>query len=199
VYSVIGKLQPGGDNLAWSFCLAGTARGLYVDATRAIYAANQTGSAATLTKLAPEAARVLYSVSIPFAEARATTVGQNGSLYVGGVAKSGFEATQGAFQSTCSYAADCGFIAKLAPTGVIEYATYTGTNHINSIAVNSRGEVWATGSSLATGFSYSRGNVTFGIGVLVKFSSSGTRESLLTGFAGGICYSQVSTGKDSLF
>jgi hypothetical protein len=33
VYSVIGKLQPRGDGLAWSVCLAGTARGLYVDMT----------------------------------------------------------------------------------------------------------------------------------------------------------------------
>lgn len=195
VYSVIGKLQPRGDNLAWSVCLAGTARGLYVDTTGAIYAASQTGTAATMTKLAPEAAKVLYSVSIPFVDARTMTVGQDGSLYVAGIANPGFAATQGAYQAVCRYASDCGFLAKLAPAGVIEYATYSGTNHINSIAVNSHSEAWITGSSRAFGFSYSQGNVTFGIGVLAKFNSNGIQLYNDSWFAGGICYQTVYEGE----
>ena len=195
VDSVIGKLQPRGDTLAWSVCLAGTARGLYVDTTGAIYAANQTGIAATLTKLAPDASKVLYSVSIPFVDARTMTVGQDGSLYVAGVANPGFATTQGAYETACHYASDCGFLARLSPEGAIEYATYSDTKHINSIAVNSHGEAWITGSSTATGFSYSKGDVTFGVGVLAKFSSNGTQLYAGTWFSGGICSQEVYAGE----
>ena len=196
VYSVIGKLRPQGDSLAWSVCLAGIARGLYVDSTGTIYAANQIGTAATLTKLAPDAAKVLYWVSIPFVDARTMSVGQDGSLYVAGVANPGFATTQGAYQTACRYAADCGFLARLTPAGVIEYATYSDTSHINSIAVNSHGEAWITGSSSTNGFSYSQGNVTFGVGVLAKFSSNGAQMMYAdTQFVGGICFSHVYTGE----
>src|SRR6185437_10699727 len=129
-------------SFAWSICLPGTARGLSVDAAGAIYAANQTGAAATLTKLAPDAAKVLYSVSIPVSDPRAFAVGKDGSLYVAGVATPGFATTQGAFQPACTAASDCGFIAKLSAAGAVEYATYSGSNHINSIALNSHDEVW---------------------------------------------------------
>ncbi len=196
VYSVIGKLQPQGDSLAWSVCLAGTARGLYVDATGAIYAANQTGTAATLTKLAPDAAKVLYSVSIPFVDVRAMSVGQDGSLYVAGVANPGFATTPGAYQAACRYASDCGFLARLGPAGVIEYATYSDTSHINSIAVNSHGEAWVTGSLSTNGFSYSPGNVTFSTGILAKFSSNGAQMMYADiQFVGGSCFSHVYTGE----
>jgi uncharacterized protein (TIGR03437 family) len=196
VYSVIGKLQPQGDSLAWSVCLAGTSRGLYVDSTGTIYAANQTGTAATLTKLASDAAKVLYSVSIPFVDARTMSVGQDGSLYVAGVGNPGFATTPGAYQASCRYASDCGFLARLTPAGVIEYATYSDTSHINSIAVNSHGEAWITGSLSTNGFSYSPGNVIFGLGVLAKFSSNGAQMMYAdTQFVGGTCFSHVYTGE----
>jgi hypothetical protein len=81
-------------------------------------------------------------------------VGQDGSLYLAGIANAGFTTTQGASQATCRYASDCGFLARLDPAGVIEYATYSNTSHVNSIAVNSHGEAWITGSLSSNGFSY---------------------------------------------
>jgi uncharacterized protein (TIGR03437 family) len=194
-YRLIGKLRPHGDSLAWSVCLPGATRGLYVDTAGAVYSANQNGGSAILTKLAPDAQKVLYSVSIPFADARTITVGQDGSLYVAGVGNPGFAATNGAFQATCRYASDCGFLAKLSPAGVIEFATYSDTNHINSIAVDSHGEAWITGSKTVNGFSYTQGQVTIGIGVLAKFSSSGTLLSTQEAFTGGICYQNIFNGE----
>ena len=159
--------------------------------------ANQTSGAAVLTKLAPDAAKVLYSTSISFMAVQGIAVDRNGNLYAGGVARPGFAPTQEAYQSTCDPTSNCGVLVKLGQTGAVQYATYSGTGPVNALAVNSHGEVWITGSSPTLAGAPPGPTFNLTASVIAKFSSDGGQRPVTVEFGAGICYSNGYSGSGS--
>jgi uncharacterized protein (TIGR03437 family) len=164
IYGTISKLQPAGDTIAWTACLPGDVAGLVVASDGSIYVANSDytygygseGSylvplSSTVTKLAPNAATVVYSTSIPSAKATTIAADSAGNIYVAGEAGPGLPTTPGAnmpsLNCSSSTTTTCvgGFLAKLDQKGAIQFATYH-PYAANGIAVDSHGAIWITGT-----------------------------------------------------
>ncbi len=85
----------------------------------------------------------------------------NNAVIGGYVSGTNFPATTGAFQTTTSGGIE-GFIAKLNPTGSsVVYGTYLGgglqSDRVNGLAVDSTGNIYATGQTQNTGFPVTTG------------------------------------------
>ena len=179
VYGSVAKLQPGGDGTVWTACLPGAVGGLAVDASGSIYLANNRNGAVAVTKLTPDASKIIYSSSIAAAVSSSMTVDRAGNAYITGAATPGLPTTPGAVQPALNCgAADStcrgGFVVKLSPAGGIEYATYW-PNPANAIAVNSHGEAWITGT----------GSSPYGSSSFVAKLGSGGQLLSSRGFGGG--------------
>lgn len=123
----------------------------------------------------------------------AIAVSANGAAYVAGsTASTDFPVTQLAPQKTFrGGTSDC-FVAKLDPTGAtLQYASYLGGENIDvckSIAVDSAGQTFVTGTTLSAGFptvAAFKPNLTGGSDAfLAKFSAAGDR-LLFSTYLGG--------------
>jgi uncharacterized protein (TIGR03437 family) len=146
------KLTPKGDRVVYQNTLAFQASLLAVDPAGNVYL----GGGNVVQKLGADGATVAYT----------TTIGQNltltglaadatGRAYVTGAASgTGFEATPGALQQTPASSAGGpdAFVARLKPSGAIDYATYLGGG---SQALPAGIAADATGAAYVTGFAYS--------------------------------------------
>lgn len=154
----VAKLNPGATSIVWSVCLPGVLGGKVVPAANGnvFVLVNQ-----TVTVLAADASRILYSVPVPFAIDMA--VDSAGNAYVAGAASGGLATTRGAYQTLLAPGncpdkfgnpAPCSdaVVMKLNPQGAVVYATYlggSGTDWANGIGVDSKGDAWITGNTLS--------------------------------------------------
>ncbi len=118
-----------------------------------------------LAKLTPDGSKLTWATYLaPSASSQAgltistMALGGDGSVIVGGTAPIGLTVTSGALQSSLpDPASEGGFVAQLDSLGQrLVFATYLGSNtpvtdqsivNVNSIALDARGTIWATGGS----------------------------------------------------
>lgn len=184
VYGSITKLRPNGTGTVWTACLPGAVGGLALDGAGNIYVASNENGALIVTKLPPDASRIIYSTSILAATSTSLAVDQAGNAYIVGAAALGLPTTPGAYEPSppCS-AANSGctnaFVAKLGAAGAMQYATYYGDAPANALAADSHGEVWVTGTSPVT---------VDGSGSFVGKLDANGHPLFSTGFGGGLAF-----------
>ena len=101
----------------------------------------------------------------PYGAVNAIAVDASGNAYVtGGNSRTGFPTTPGAFQTTCTGGCSnngSAFVSKLNPSGsALIYSTYlngTGGSYGDSIAVDSAGDAYVTGSTYSPDFPITTG------------------------------------------
>jgi hypothetical protein len=113
---------------------------------------------AFVTRLSPDGTSIVYTVVFgggSLDSARTLTVDAAGNAYVGGsTGGQGFPVTQGAFRTAFGGVED-GYIARFTPTGDLAWATYLGgsaTDIVLALALDSGGNVYATGHTGSTNF-----------------------------------------------
>ncbi len=87
--------------------------------------------------------------------ARGIVLDSTGNAYITGVTASTDFPVMAAFQATRSGTSDDAFVTKVSTAGALVYSTYlggTGTDHGSSIAVDSAGTAYVTGSTSSTNF-----------------------------------------------
>jgi hypothetical protein len=106
-----------------------------------------------VTKLNPAGDAILYSTYLGgsgFSTGRAIAVDSVGSAYVtGNIGEGDFPTTPGAFMTTCAQPCNTPFVTKFLTTGELEFSTFMGGSNTagNSIAVDSSGEAYITGTT----------------------------------------------------
>ena len=188
--TVVTKLWPRGDGIAWMTCLPGLTAGIAVDDAGSVYVTSNLDGAANVTKLSSIDARVIYSKSISSAAADDIAVDRDGSAYIAGAATASFATTPGAYigqTPACSVATprcSAGFVAKLSGTGAIQFATFVG-GLTSAIAVDRQKAVLIAGT-----FEYVQqfGSGYWTNGFVQKIDSSGGKLLLSTGVNGGLYF-----------
>ncbi len=194
----VTKLDPSGTGIVWSVCLTVLSGGpIALDASGSIYVlgTDYQSAASAVTKLTPNADRIVYSISIP-ALGVGMAVDPSGNVYVAGAAAPGLPTTSGAYQTTPS----CGlgetmpcadaFVLKLDPAGAVVYETYLGTSGgANAIAADSQGNVWITGTTFCGGCSVEAGVDPSSF--VAKLDSQGANRPSLKTYGGGLGYDAV--------
>ena len=180
-YGYITKIAPDGA-VVWTACLAvPSGRAIAIDNAGAIYAAGGT----TVSKISPDGGKILASITIASADIYAIALDKVGNVYVGGLAQDGLVTTPGAFLRACTLNVPCpgGFLAKFDATGKVLYATYSGNGTINSIAADSHGSAWTTGtgSSLVPG-------ARFASSFISRFDPDGANVSFSSGYGGDLAF-----------
>jgi uncharacterized protein (TIGR03437 family) len=166
----VTKLNPAGDSIALSVCVANSqvlAFGL--DSRGFIYLAvsrssSRSASSYSVLKLDPLGQSIVYDTPIQ-GRPESLVVDAAGNAYLAGSAVLGFTTTPGAYQTqlspgTCSVGngqQPCpdAFALKLAPSGVVEWATYiggSGPDDAHAIAVDASGSVWIVGETVSPNF-----------------------------------------------
>ncbi len=146
-YGYVSKIAPDGA-VVWTACLGvPSGRAIAVDSSGTIYATGGT----TVSKVSPQGDKIVFSIALLSADIDAIALDKAGNVYVGGLAQSGLATTPGAFLAACNVNVPCprGFAAKFDPSGKIQYATYLGGT-INSIAMDSHGAAWLTGTGVSS-------------------------------------------------
>ena len=195
----ITKFQPNGSGVVWTACFANSYGAvLAVDRAGSIYAAINSANSSSLMKLDSATGAVLFSYSIPLAGIGGIAFDSAGNIYLAGGAGSGFVTTPGSAYPTasaiCGSAMYCSFVEKLAPSQnvgspfTLQYATYTGTGGIYSIAVDSKGAVWATGTVPHVFMGYPGAMIPFTSGFVFKLNPAGNQIVVSTSLGGGLYY-----------
>ena len=149
------RLNQTGSAAVWSVCLpVPQVNALALDGKGYIYIAggnrwNETRTLSTIMKLSPDAQQTIYSTPLAGTFAAGLALDRSGNAYVIGSLGTDFKPTPGAYSSTPAFS----FVAKLDGNGAVQYAASLdiGTAQGNgSLAVDSRGQVWAVGSAVPT-------------------------------------------------
>jgi uncharacterized protein (TIGR03437 family) len=180
--SFVAKLNATGTAIVWATFLGdstgGAATSVAVDTTGNVYTAGTTYSSAFpvtagtiqntigvnnsnafVVKLNPTATTAFYSATIGghgYTTASAIALDAQGNAFIaGGTNATDFPVTPGALQSSISGGTD-GFVLKLNRTATsLSYSTYlggTGGDNVTSIAVDSTGSAYVSGSTSSTNF-----------------------------------------------
>ncbi|HVY70538.1 MAG TPA: SBBP repeat-containing protein, partial [Verrucomicrobiae bacterium] len=174
--SFVTKVSPTGDHLVFSTLLPGAyTTAIAVDGARNIYVAGYTyGMDSLITnafqatapgnldafvaKLSPDGSRLLYCTYLGGTEldlATGIAVDQAGNAFVSGwTCSTNLPVTPGALQSSLAGGFDA-FVARLDPDGQRRFITYlggSGSETGSSIALDSSGNAYLTGSTTSTNF-----------------------------------------------
>lgn len=195
--SFVTKLKPNGDGVIWTICMPGLSAAVAVDGSGSVYIASDANGSSNISKLSPIDGKIIYSTLIASSTPSAIVVDRAGSAYVTGAAKPGFLSTPGAYQSSlnCSSGdSNCtdAFVVKLSTTGATQYATFAGgTGGSKAIAVDSRGQVWITGTSGGSvAKTYSGLSYRITSSFILKLDSTGGKRLVSRGFGGGLAFQQ---------
>ena len=170
----ITKLNPSGTGLIYSTFIGGSggsaAAGVAVAAGNAYITGSSssadfpvtigtTRTGAFIVKL-NSAGTIVYSTVLSGATGSAIAVDAAGAAYVtGNTSSTGFPATPGSFRRALAGGQDA-FVAKLAPTGQIAYATFLGGSNSesgNAIAVDASGNAFVGGATSSSDFPVTTG------------------------------------------
>jgi hypothetical protein len=192
----VAKINPSGSALVYSTYLGGSGQeigyGIAVDSTGNAYVSGYTTSTdfptmnplqpsygggyydAFVAKINPAGSAFVYSTYLGGSQqdvGSGIAVDSAGNAYVTGNTQSAdFPTTPGAFQTTC-----CGaFVTKLNPSGsALVYSTYLDNGGGSSIAVDSEGNAYISGTTDSTNFPTTPGafQTTFGGGSYDTFVS----------------------------
>src|SRR5690348_1928269 len=212
----VTKLDPTGNTLVYSTYLGGSGidygRGVAVDASGNAFVTGSTqstnfptvnplqvgldgGSDAFVAEFDPTGASLLYSTYLGGSgadEALAIALDSSGNPYVAGYTFSSNFPTQSALQSSLSGASDA-FVAEINPaTSTLVFSTYLGgsaSESAQSIAIDSAGSIYVTGSTSSSSFPVTSGasQAAYGGGTdafVTKFAPGGTQIVYST-FLGG--------------
>ena len=115
------------------------------------YQTGPTGHNVFVAKLNPQGDNWLYTTILAGSQSDAASgiaVDSAGDAYVAGSTVSAdFPTTPGAFMTTCSSPCGTSFVAKLSPTGTVDYSTLLGTTWAYAIAIDAVGNAYITGAT----------------------------------------------------